>query len=93
MRVKSVLHRNDPILTGCHEIRGKPFDFRSLMRSALLWKELETAGIPEVKGVWRYEQVGSRLFNVISIKQRYYGHARQVLHVAAQTTAGAYAGR
>jgi 4-hydroxy-3-polyprenylbenzoate decarboxylase len=93
MRVKSVLHRNDPILTARHEIRGKPFDFRSLMRSALLWKELETAGIPEVKGVWRYEQAGSRLFNVISIKQRYYGHARQVLHVAAQTTAGAYAGR
>ncbi|MEW6671878.1 MAG: UbiD family decarboxylase [Thermodesulfobacteriota bacterium] len=93
MRVKTVLHRNDPILTARHEIRNKAFDFRSLMRSALLWKELETAGIPEVKGVWRYEQAGSRYFNVISIKQRYYGHARQVLHVAAQTTAGAYAGR
>ncbi|MBI4529366.1 MAG: UbiD family decarboxylase [Deltaproteobacteria bacterium] len=39
------------------------------------------------------EQAGSRYFNVISIKQRYYGHARQVLHVAAQTSAGAYAGR
>lgn len=93
MRVKSVLHRNDPILTARHEIRNKAFDFRSLMRSALLWKELETAGIPEVKGVWRYEQAGSRFFNVISIRQRYYGHARQTLHVAAQTTAGAYAGR
>jgi len=46
-----------------------------------------------VKGVWRYEQAGSRFFNVISIKQRYYGHARQALHVAAQTSAGAYAGR
>ncbi|MBI4523582.1 MAG: UbiD family decarboxylase [Deltaproteobacteria bacterium] len=93
MRVKAVMHRNDPILTARHEIRHKSFDFRSLMRSALLWKELETAGIPEIKGVWRYEQAGTRYFNVISIKQRYYGHARQVLHVAAQTTAGAYAGR
>jgi 4-hydroxy-3-polyprenylbenzoate decarboxylase len=93
MRVKTVLHRNDPIHTARHEIRNKAFDFRSLMRSALLWKELDTAGIPDVKGVWRYEQAGSRYFNVISIKQRYYGHARQVLHVAAQTTAGAYAGR
>lgn len=93
MRVKTILHRNDPILTARHEVRNKAFDFRSLMRSALLWKELETAGIPDVKGVWRYEQAGSRYFNVIAIKQRYYGHARQVLHVAAQTTAGAYAGR
>jgi len=93
MQVKALLHRNEPILTARHEIRNKVFDFRSLMRSALLWKELETAGIPEVKGVWRYEQAGSRFFNVISIKQSYYGHARQTLHVAAQTTAGAYAGR
>ncbi|MFC1814761.1 UbiD family decarboxylase [Thermodesulfobacteriota bacterium] len=93
MRVKTVLHRDDPILTARHEIRNKSFDFRSLMRSALLWQELETAGIPEIKGVWRYEQAGSRYFNVISIRQLYYGHARQVMHVAAQTTAGAYAGR
>lgn len=93
MTVKRVMHRNDPILTARHEIRGKSFDFRSLLRSALLWKELDAAGIPEIKGVWRYEQAGSRYFNVISIRQRYYGHARQVLHVAAQTSAGAYAGR
>jgi 4-hydroxy-3-polyprenylbenzoate decarboxylase len=93
MRVKTIMHRNDPILCARHEIRNKTFDFRSLVRSALLWKELQTAGIPDVKGVWRYEQAGSRFFNVISIKQRYYGHARQTLHVAAQTTAGAYAGR
>lgn len=93
MRVKTVMHRNDPIHTARHEIRSKAFDFRSLMRSVFLWKELEAAGIPEIKGVWRYEQAGSRYFNVVSIKQRYYGHARQVLHVAAQTSAGAYAGR
>lgn len=93
LRVKTVMHRDNPILTARHELRSKSFDFRSLMRSALLWKELERAGIPEVKGVWRYEQAGSRFFNVISIRQRYYGHARQVLHVAAETAAGAYAGR
>ena len=93
MRVKAVYHRNQPILTARHELKGKSFDFRSLMRSALLWKELMSAGVREVKGVWRYEQAGSRFFNVISIQQRYYGHARQALHVAAQTAAGAYAGR
>lgn len=93
LRVKTVLHRDDPIHTARHELRGKAFDFRSLVRSALLWKELERAGIPNIQGVWRYEQAGSRYFNVISIRQAYYGHARQVLHVAAQTAAGAYAGR
>jgi 4-hydroxy-3-polyprenylbenzoate decarboxylase len=93
MRVKTVLHRNHPILTARHAIRGKQFDFKGLVRSALLWRELENAGVRDVKGVWRYEQGGSRFFNVISIKQRYYGHARQTLHLAAQTSAGAYAGR
>ena len=93
MRVATVLHRNQPILTARHAIRGKTFDFKGLIRSALLWRELEQAGVRDVKGVWRYEQGGSRFFNVVSIKQRYYGHARQALHVAAQTSAGAYAGR
>ena len=93
MRVATVLHRNQPILTARHAIRGKTFDFKGLIRSALLWREIEQAGVRDVRGVWRYEQGGSRFFNVVSIKQRYYGHARQALHVAAQTSAGAYAGR
>ncbi|MCL5958945.1 MAG: UbiD family decarboxylase, partial [Chloroflexi bacterium] len=36
---------------------------------------------------------GCRLLNVVSIKQRYPGHARQAGHVAAMCRAGAYLGR
>ena len=43
--------------------------------------------------MWCHEVGGSRLFNVAAIKQRYPGHARQVLHAASQVRAGAYAGR
>jgi 4-hydroxy-3-polyprenylbenzoate decarboxylase len=93
IRVKSILHRNDPILTARCSMRGENFDFNCLIRSALLWKEIENAGVRNVRGVWRYQQAGSRFFNVISIKQEYYGHARQALYVSAQTAAGAYAGR
>jgi UbiD family decarboxylase len=36
---------------------------------------------------------GTRLFNVVSIEQKYAGHARQVLHAAATVPAAAYMGR
>ena len=44
-------------------------------------------------GVWCHEVGGSRLFNAISINQRYAGHARQVGHAAASVHTGAYLGR
>ena len=62
-------------------------------RTSLLGKALDQAGVPDVQRVWRHEAGGSRLFNVVSIEQRYPGHARQAAYVAAQTRAGAYAGR
>jgi 4-hydroxy-3-polyprenylbenzoate decarboxylase len=36
---------------------------------------------------------GNRLFNAVSIQQKYAGHARQALYVAAMCQAGAYMGR
>ena len=49
--------------------------------------------MPDVVGAWQHEVGGARLFSVVAIHQRYPGHARQVLHVASQCHAGAYAGR
>jgi 4-hydroxy-3-polyprenylbenzoate decarboxylase len=66
---------------------------RCFVRSALLWQQLEAAGIPDVRGVWCHEAGGSRLLNIISIKQRYTGHARQAGMVAAYCHTGAYLGR
>ena len=52
--------------------------------AATLWEQLEKAGIPEVKGVWGFVYGGQPgPFTVISIKQRYAGHSKQALLVAA----------
>jgi 4-hydroxy-3-polyprenylbenzoate decarboxylase len=59
----------------------------------MIWDELEKVGIPGVTGVWCHEAGGGRLFNIVSIKQAYPGHARQAGHIAAQCHAGAYLGR
>ena len=94
-RVEGMYFRDDPILT-CSPPHKPPQEcvfMTAVVRSSLLKQELNTAGVPNVDGVWRHEAGGSRLFNIISIEQRYAGHARQAAYVAAQTRAGAYAGR
>ena len=95
LKVEALYFRNQPILVGSPP--GQPPDeqsrYRAVLRSALLHDELEKVGIPDVVAAWQHEVGGSRLFTVVSIKQRYPGHSRQVLHVAAQCRAGAYAGR
>ena len=95
MRVEALYHRNDPIILGSPP--NQPPDeqsfYRAFLRSALLRAELEAVGVPGIKGVWCHEVGGSRLFNAVSIEQRYAGHARQVGHLAATVHAGAYLGR
>src|SRR5258706_2082073 len=95
MKVKRLYHRNDPIILGAPPTRP-PCEFnymRCFMRSAMIWQELEAAGVPDVTGVWCHEAGGSRLLNIVSIKQRYPGHARQAGMVAAYCHAGGYLGR
>jgi 4-hydroxy-3-polyprenylbenzoate decarboxylase len=95
MRVQAVYHRNDPIILASPP--NVPPDeqsfYRAFMRSARLRGDLEAASIPGITGVWCHEVGGSRLFNAISITQKYAGHARQVGHAAASVHSGAYLGR
>lgn len=93
--VEALHHRDDPILA-CAVPGKPPYDYsyhKAIARSANLWDQVEAAGVPDVRGVWRTEAGGSRLFNIVSIRQRYAGHARQAAYVAAQVQAAAYAGR
>lgn len=95
MKVKRLYHRNNPILLGAPPTRP-PCEFnymRCYMRSAMVWQELEAAGVPDVRGVWCHEAGGSRLLTFVSIKQRYPGHARQAGMIAAYCHSGAYLGR
>ncbi len=97
MHVKSILHRNDPIVLGCSPAsRGDFYEvtyWACLFRSATLKKSIEEAGVPGVKGVWPHEFGGGRQFLAVSIKQEFSGHARQAGFVASQCREGAYAGR
>lgn len=93
--VERVMFRNNPILLGAPV--GKPPHDASLMklvvRSAMLQAALIKDGIPEVKAVWTHEAGDSRLLRVVSIKQRYPGHARQTAYIASECQAGGPMGR
>lgn len=95
VRVENIYHRNDPILC-CARPGRPPSDYslaKCFVKSALIWDQVERAGVPDVRGVWCHEAGGGRLLNIISIKQRYPGHAKQAAVVASQVHAGAYLGR
>ena len=95
VRIDRVYYRNEPILMGSPPAKP-PNDYsysKAVMRSALLFDALLAAGVPDVRGVWAHEIGGARMFNVVSIKQRYAGHARQAGHILNQCGVGAYMSR
>ena len=75
-RVKSILHRNNPILLGDPPYRVWPIYVwgRNIAKAALIWDQIETT-VPWIKGVWVIEEatVGAP---VVSIRQMYGGHAK-----------------
>lgn len=95
IKVKNVMYRNNPIILGSPP--GRPPSelgfYRAVLRSALIWDEMEKAGVPDVKGVWCHVAGGSRLIVTVAIKQRYPGHSRQAAMIASQCHAAAYLGR
>ena len=95
IKIRRVYYRNDPIL--CLASPSRPpsnFSYaRSIVKSAMIWEQVEKAGLPGVAGVWCHEAGASRLFNVIAIRQLYPGHAKQAAMLAANCHAGNYAGR
>ena len=95
IHIKRIYHRNNPILT-CAASQRPPHAHlfeRSFIRSAGLWDKLERADCPDIQGVWMHEAGSGRTFNVVSIKQRYYGHSRQAAILASQLSPAAYANR
>jgi UbiD family decarboxylase len=91
IRVKAVYHRNDPVLHGAAPIRPpSSSSYGGLVRSALIWDALEATGISDIRGVYQLESGGSYSLQVISLKPRYAGHARQAAMAAQGSRAGAY---
>ena len=95
IRVKTILHRNSPIITGSSPSKP-PTDSAFIgarMFSARLWEQMESAGVPGIRGVWCHPEGALFMLKVVSIKQMYPGHARQVLAAVSGTQMGAYSGR
>src|SRR5258707_11322606 len=95
VHVRRVHWRNDPIISIASPMRPPSrFSFsKCVMKSGMIWDEVERAGLSGVAGVWVHEFGGARMFNVISIKQAYPGHARQAGMMAASCQSGSYLGR
>ena len=95
VNVKTILHRNNPIL--CCAPQHKPVDETGLLKgiagAAEVWRALDACGIPDVLGVWNHEAGPATRFTVVQIIQRYPGHSRNALHIAANCQGGAYAGK
>jgi 4-hydroxy-3-polyprenylbenzoate decarboxylase len=97
--VKAIYHRNDPIQTATPPARPiYPGTFfgtagSGLIRAAALWDDLEAAGVPGIKGVWKMPGGGSRFINVIAIDQQHAGHAKMAGLVAAGCGSSSYLGR
>jgi UbiD family decarboxylase len=95
VRIRRVYYRNQPIITMARPGRP-PSDYslsKCVIKSAMIWDQVEKAGLPGVRGVWCHEAGGGRLFNIISVKQAYAGHAKQAAMLAGNCHAGNYINR
>ncbi len=94
VEVTAVHHRDDPILTNALMADYPSCEmalFFAVMRSARLWDDLDRYGIPGIAGVWAVPAAASGFgMVVVSLEQRYAGHAAQVLALAAQAPGTAY---
>ncbi len=92
IKVHRLYHRNDPIITASPEYRptARAEHCYELLRAAYIRDRVEKAGVPDVKAVASYCR---RFLTVLSIRQRYPGHARQAAMVASQSQGTAYLGR
>jgi UbiD family decarboxylase len=86
VRVKRIYHRNDPILLGNPPLLPITERYGIPLYAARIWDHLENSGISDVKGVWCHCHT---LMVVVSLKQRYSGHAMHALTAIAGMQTGA----
>jgi len=94
VQIKAVHHRDNPILTQAL-MADYPANecalLYSVARSARIWNDLDRLGVPGIKGVYAHPAAaGGFAMTIVSLEQRYAGHAPQALALAAQCPGGAY---
>jgi UbiD family decarboxylase len=87
MRVEAVHWRDDPILLGSPPMKPPRFHFGLPFRAAGIWSDLERCGVTDIVGAWQHV---AQLMTVVSLTQRYAGHAKRAGLIAA---AQSYMGR
>jgi len=97
IRVKALYFRNNPIIAGAPPLKPPALTFGVPIAAAAIWNYLEKADVPDVQGAWCFiggsAPGGGAPFIVVSIKQRYHGHAQQAALAALACRAGNYHGR
>jgi phenyl-phosphate phosphatase/carboxylase subunit beta len=92
IHVTRILHRNNPILNATTV--GRPTTDTHMVgvisRGGAFWRQLKDMKIPGIKGFSIPPEMGNRGI-IISLKQSYPGHSKQVLTAAASTPYGAFA--
>ncbi|HEY7675546.1 MAG TPA: UbiD family decarboxylase, partial [Candidatus Methylomirabilis sp.] len=94
VEVKALHHRADPILTNAL-MADYPACEQSLLfaiaKGSRIWSDLENLGVPGIRGVYSHPAAaGGFGMTIVSLEQRYAGHAPQALALAAQCPGGAY---
>jgi UbiD family decarboxylase len=94
VEITAVHYRSNPILTNALMAdypSNEQSGFFAIIRSARIWDDLDRLGVPGIQGVYAHPAgAGGFGMTVISLEQRYAGHAAQALALAAQVPGGAY---
>jgi UbiD family decarboxylase len=86
VRVKTVLHRTDPILLGNPPLLPITERYGIPIFAARIWDHLEQSGVSGIQGIWCHCHT---LMIVVSLRQIYSGHAMHALTAAAGVQTGA----
>jgi UbiD family decarboxylase len=94
IEVTAVHHRRDPIMTAALMAKYPSCEigaYYAIMRSARILDDLKRIGVAGVVGAYAHPAAASGWgLVVVSLQQKYAGHAAQVLALAAQCPAAAY---
>jgi UbiD family decarboxylase len=94
VEITAVHHRTRPIITNALMAdypSNEQAAFSAVTRAARIWDDLDRLGVPGIRGIYAHPAgAGGMGMTVISLEQRYAGHAAQVLALAAQVPGGAY---
>lgn len=91
IKVKAVLHRNNPIMHGAPPLMAPSTQAPASaeIKAALVWSQLEKL-VPGIKGVWQPNYAPLKPV-IVSVEQQYPGHAKQVAMAVHCVSAGAVA--